>query len=504
MNRDTVFKSSVTRKYTIGYILLSVIAAILLMISFCANSFISSSYKRATDELLELNELYVDVEMVNNRVNIGYLYLRNNVYEDYLRECEKTRILIQKVKEEQKKNYTREVIDTVCTMETYLEKTDQLMKKLQDYIISTQKSSMEYQEIESDYRDAQEVLKYISINFQEVYGVKLVTVQQTQRNIQILQEKITILQVSLLILGCLACLYYCSKVIHGVTFSLGKLTDAVKNIEKDVYQKIHVDINSNDEFEDFANALNRMIDVIQNQMYKIEENANIKEKLAVAEIENLRIYGELQKSRLTLLQSRINPHFLFNTLNMISSMAHIENAEKSAELMEITATYLRYNLDNLSKSVTLKQEIDNVKNYVYIQQYRFEERYQFFFEIDDECEKCNIPFMILQPLVENSLKHGLSMRLSGGRVWVRVLLLRKGNGKIRLEVEDNGMGMTESEIVSMKREIANNTMQSEHIGIRNIYMRLKLFYGELVDFDIIRMKEGLKIGITVPLNKGGK
>lgn len=494
-------RHSVTAKYSFGYLLLSVIAAVLLLLSFFSSYFISTRYRNMTDELLKLNELYVNVEDINSAVNINYLYLRIGSYEEYQNECEKAQTTMSQIRKYMEGNYTREIINTLYTVETYMEQTEELMDALKVYIGSTDRNLQTYQDIEALYAQTQVTLDFVNSSFQSAYSHKLIAVQQTQQRIEGLQRILELTQITLLIIGCSFCLLYCVKIIKGITLSMKKLTSAVEKIERDVYEEIHIEIDSRDEFEDFGKALNHMLAVIQTQMRKIEENANIKEQLAEVEIENLRIYGELQKSQLTLLQSRINPHFLFNTLNMISSLARMEQAERSADLMEITATYLRYNLDNLSKSVTLSQEIDNLKNYVFIQQNRFENRYAYVFEIDDLCWDYLMPLMILQPLVENAIKHGLAMRTQGGIITIRVYC---GGSKIYLETEDNGEGMSPERVEEVQNSLADNTVQDEHIGLRNIYMRLQYFYKGEAELHIRSGETGTTIQIVLPFKKDGE
>lgn len=501
MKNSILFRRSVSRKYSLGYIILSVIAVILIGVSFFSSSFISKWYQSNTNELLSLNQLYIDIESVNSCVNNGYLYLRSTSYENYIEESKKVNISINKMETNVHNNYSREVIDTINTAKTYIEQTNVLMEMLKEYIGNDDKNNVDYQRIKQAYDETQETLGYINLSFQSAYSIKLISVQETQKKIENLQNRVIIYQVIFVFLGCTLCIWYSIKIIKGITHSLKVLTNAVQKIEQDVFQENYVELNSKDEFEEFASALNHMLDVIQTQLRTIEENANIKEQLAVAEIENLRIYSELQKSQLTLLQSRINPHFLFNTLNMISSMARIEEADRSAELMEITATYLRYNLDNLSRTVTLLQEIDNLKNYVKIQQYRFENRYTYYFEIEKFCENFPMPYMILQPLVENSIKHGVAMMKNNGVITTRVY--SKGN-RIVLEVEDNGVGMTAEKIALIYQSINAKGTQNEQIGLKNIYMRLMYFYEDDVLFKIESDKSKTIIRISLPNDRGNE
>ena len=130
---------------------------------------------------------------------------------------------------------------------------------------------------------------------------------------------------------------------------------------------------------------------IQKQMEEIQENASAKERLKNQELENLRINNRLKSSELKALQMQINPHFLFNTLNMISQTAYMESAEDTAALLGTTARLLRYTLDNTDKAVTLAREIEILGNYVELQEKRFGERISFEFDLDESFHQMVIP-----------------------------------------------------------------------------------------------------------------
>ena len=474
--------NTVSKKYSFGYLLLTAVAIALLAISFFCDHYLLKQYNGMTDALLELNNLYIDMETANITVNAGYLYLKSESFAEYQNERADIQAVMERIRQAGGGNVaTREVLDILYTAQTYLEESDRLIAQLQAYVGAAVKTAGEYRAITEQYNRVQDTMTYINLGFQDAYSAKLDQVREGQSKLGVLQRRVVFSQVLLLLSGIAVCAYYFTRVIQSITRSLRILTGRVKEIERDVYSPGPIQVNSNDEFDDFAGALNRMIEVIQAQLHTIQENANIHERLYSAEVENLRIYNELQKSRLRLLQSRINPHFLFNILNIISSEARLENAERSAEMMETTAAYLRYNLDNLDKKVTLEKEIASLKNYVNIQRYRFEERYTYQFDIDEACNGFVMPPMILQPLVENAIRHGLGMVLAGGRVRVAVT---RAYGRVVMKVEDNGAGIPQDRIDLLMDHIRRVNTESEHMGLRNIYMRLKYFYDDDVDFDL--------------------
>jgi Putative regulator of cell autolysis len=489
------FLNTVGRKYTAGYAIVGFFVIVFLLTSVSGNIYVSHRYSHATAEMVAVNNLEKAVMNLNGSINFSYIYLSETGTKGY----PANRVIVEKCLKETNlqvsRNFLRETADTNKTVETYLSKSDVLMKRLQEYLSSAERNNHDYEELKSQYNDLQEVYSYINLCFQNVYSAKLSILSVMEEQLSFLQRVITIFQITTLMLMLICCAIYLYKVIRGVSASIAKMMKGVKSIEKDVFQAELIEIGSNDEFDEFANAYNSMIKIIQSQMRKLEENADIKERLAAAEIENLRIYSDLQKNHLDFLQSRVNPHFLFNTLNMISSLARIENANQSAELMEITASFLRYNLDNISKTVTLEKEMQNLKEYVAIQEYRYGGRYTYSFEVEEQALNFLMPCMILQPLVENAIQHGIAMMLNGGWVCIKALQSEEG---IRLEVRDNGVGMTEEQIQDIYKEIYENNSSNTHIGIRNIYRRLQLFYHNDVQFEMENINPGLKIVISLP------
>lgn len=174
-----------------------------------------------------------------------------------------------------------------------------------------------------------------------------------------------------------------------------------------------------------------------------------------------------------------------------------EEADETANLIEVTAEFLRYNLGRLNKITTLGDEVENTKNYVYIQERRFGDRYRFTFEVDESCAGYHVPSMILQPLVENSIRHGLQDRLSGAQIAVRIY--RRPPEHICLEVWDNGTGISPEKQAELRRSFAAND-DGGHIGLRNVYKRLTLLWGQEVTFEFDSVPGDSAVRIVLPLH----
>jgi sensor histidine kinase YesM len=214
-------------------------------------------------------------------------------------------------------------------------------------------------------------------------------------------------------------------------------------------------------------------------------------KLREEELKNLKTLTELKQSELKVLQNQINPHFLFNTLNTIARMAMFEQADETLKLIESTADLLRYNLGKINKEdVTLGDEINNVKEYIYIQNIRFADRIKFEFDIDESLLAVRAPYLVLQPLVENAIIHGIEPLEKGGCLKISVY---KQEDNVIVEIQDNGVGITQSRI----SQLFDDKDESK-IGLRNINKRIEYLYGQ-TDLLKIQSEPGCTIvTLTIP------
>jgi len=172
-----------------------------------------------------------------------------------------------------------------------------------------------------------------------------------------------------------------------------------------------------------------------------------------------------REMQISLLKSQINPHFLFNTLNSISTLIH-SSKEQARKVITQLSDVFRYALDAHSEElVNLSKEIEFIENYVRIQQVRFGDRLNFERDIDPTCLNAKVPPMILQPLVENSVKYGIGPKPEGGTI---SLTVRRSGSIIFFEVKDNGLGSNAKKVIDGS---------SSGIGMSNTDLRLKSYFG---------------------------
>lgn len=230
-----------------------------------------------------------------------------------------------------------------------------------------------------------------------------------------------------------------------------------------------------DELDVLNNSFYRMVETNNRNYESLQRQRELEMELSKAQVDYARLESSMARTKLRLLQSRVNPHFMFNTLNLIAGMAVEEDAEKTTEMVMKTAKYLRYALICLDKAVRLEDELENAMDYLKIQKGRFEERFQVEVEAQEECRRAVVPSMILQPLCENALEYGMAPLNRTTRIWIRA---RFEEGRLCLSVADDGAGMdyARAEEIRRRLETAEEYDDTQGIGIVNTFQRLKSFY----------------------------
>lgn len=193
-----------------------------------------------------------------------------------------------------------------------------------------------------------------------------------------------------------------------------------------------------------------------------------------------------KEMQISLLKSQINPHFLFNTLNSISTLIH-SSKDQARKVITQLSDIFRYALDSHSgKMVKLSDEIEFIENYIRIQQVRFGDRLKFQKHIDSSCLDLSIPPMILQPLVENSVKYGIAPKEDGGTI---DLVIKKLTGQVFFEVKDNGLGIHAKKV--MDGSIGG-------VGLKNTDLRLKSYYGLGAGLKVKATEYGYSVSFSIP------
>ena len=302
-----------------------------------------------------------------------------------------------------------------------------------------------------------------------------------------LLTKITVLKICVTTLAVSAiALFLFIAVYFGWTF-VRPIDMIVKKADKLSHGQIDTEpmqINSNGELKILSDTIYKIGNQIKNYAEEIKQKDEVERLLQIKELENLRISALLQETELKRLQAQVNPHFLFNTLTTLHHTAFLEGAEETCEIAQAIAKILRYNLRKSNTIVQLKDEIENVRYYLYIQEKRYKHRVNFRFAIDEDQMDLPIPNMTIQPIVENAFIHGIENSERGGEIVIAVY----GEAEfVVVEVRDNGLGIDREKlekIRNMVEEPEENRAHTSSIGINNVVKRLQAFYNKKALFSI--------------------
>ena len=208
-----------------------------------------------------------------------------------------------------------------------------------------------------------------------------------------------------------------------------------------------------------------------------------------------------KEAQLYALQVQINPHFLYNTMEAIRAMATIAGVKNISDVAMDMVDMFRYSLKSISTPAKLRDEINHVSHYLNILKTRHEERLHYEFDIEEAALECPVERLLLQPLVENAVKHGIEPKRRGGLIRITA---KRIDDKLALTVEDEGIGMDKDTLNKLRQSLVQmQEYQDEHIGLSNIYGRLYLSYGDAFSFDIESVYgEGTRVKIMIPLFNG--
>lgn len=259
------------------------------------------------------------------------------------------------------------------------------------------------------------------------------------------------------------------------TQSISKLVKEIRIIRK--YDQSHrIKMDSKDEFEDVAQQINNMLNTITN--------------LNDRNTELLKLNNTIEINHLT---AQINPHFLYNTLEIIRNLL-IYDREKAGKLIIQLTKVLRYSINNSKRDVILEEDMRFIYDYLSIQKTRFNERLICHINIDENCNSCIVPKLVLQPLIENSIKYGFMEAMD---LTIEIRGYIEGD-YLYLTVRDDGPGMSEKEISNLYEALNEDFNNTKSNGLYNIVRRLKLQYSDKSGIEI-RKNEDRGLSITIKI-----
>lgn len=216
--------------------------------------------------------------------------------------------------------------------------------------------------------------------------------------------------------------------------------------------------------------------IIQNFSYR-----QAQEKVLLYEKKQAELENKLKDAQLNMLQKQVTPHFIFNVINSISRMISLQQYHTAENMLNSFAGMMRYNLCNLKTLVTIEQEFDYIKKYLFIQKIRFSSRIEYEILCDEALKSFSIPFFSIQPLIENAVEHGLLQKIEGGRISI---ICEKKTNLVVIKIEDDGVGISKDSLRKIRERLIHQNQLVDHIGIYNCYHRLKLFFEKNLEFQM--------------------
>lgn len=277
--------------------------------------------------------------------------------------------------------------------------------------------------------------------------------------------------------------FYISR---NIAHPIKVLEDSMKRVKKgDFSQKVVLDCGG--EIGSLAANFNIMVEEIQNLIHKVYET-------------------QLKKldSEFKALQAQINPHFLYNTLESINCLAKLKEEKEISEMVKGLAKMFRYSIKQENEFVTLQDEIEHVKNYILLQALRYEDKFDIHYIIPEHLLKAKVIKLILQPVVENAIYHGIEKTSEKGLI--RIEAYSEENNLI-IVVSDNGAGIEKNKLMDLKNQLEMDMgdlsrldNNSKSIGIINIHLRLRLYYGDSYGLEIGSVeREGTTVKLVLPM-----
>lgn len=274
--------------------------------------------------------------------------------------------------------------------------------------------------------------------------------------------------------------------LRSYNYRVKRLSRHMQKVSNEKFDLIQID-EGRDEIGGLIRNFNRMttqINSLINNVYKLE-------------IQKKNLEMERVRAELNFMQSQMNPHFLFNTLNAILVVCTKNNYSDVTDIIKSLSKLLRRLLSWKEDVVTLEEELMFIEMYLRIEKFRFRDKFNYQFEIEEEALQYKIPKMSIQPLVENACKHGIQMIDGLGIVRISATIR---DARLRIVIADNGKGMEAGKLREVILAVRNENSSGTSIGIRNVYRRLELYYDDQVRFDIVSQPHlGTEISYDIPL-----
>lgn len=437
--------------------------------------------------LSELSETLGEVQQnMYNYVSVQ----SSDALENYYRSQQNYTSLLEGLNQELIENPVKLLERNIRNMsETYLEITAETVQAKRGRNVEKYKAS---------YEEALRHYQYINDNISKLNNLQF---KNNTARYQTLQEALSYMElissvslICIMVVGITILMVMTRDIVNPLT----KLANTAHLVGQGYFNVKMPDTASEDEIGILTKTFNKMIDSLEDYVKRIKESAEKEQKLLERE---LLMETHLKEAQLKYLQSQINPHFLFNSLNAGAQLAVMEDAEKTCVFLEKMADFFRYNVKKGLEDSTIKEEVESVENYIYILNVRFDGDIHYQTNIDPLTADCRMPSMILQPIVENAVTHGIRNIEWEGKIQLQI---GYDEDLIKISIKDNGKGMSQEAIRQvMNRETVHHKEEEKNsmgIGLDNVRNRLELYYncGGIMSIHSQGENKGTEVVLMIP------
>lgn len=475
-----------------------VLAVLLFSINMLFYARINNSMQEMDDvyasnaQITELGQVFDDVQ------DSMYQYLKvknSQALMDYYQNEAKYRQELEKLNE-------RNIDDSVKLLEK------KIRKMSESYLYCTAgtvaaKRGRNVEKYKQEYDESLELYSYIQSSMDELNKQLFKENSQTYAALRAVMRYLEISNMMIMLLVVVCGMFLLIMATREMFLPLTNMAETAQLVGQGNFNVKMPPADSRDELGTVTRAFNTMVDNLG--LYIARTKASMEKEQQMIERELL-METHLKEAQLKYLQSQINPHFLFNSLNAGVQLAMMEDAEKTSIFVEKMADFFRYNVKKGEEDATLEEELEAVDNYIYILNVRFAGDIHFSKKVECDVENVRVPSMILQPVVENAVNHGIRNIDWEGHIDLSV---EKWNDHIEISVRDNGLGMTGEQIqrvLSKKVHSSSGEGDSTGIGMNNVISRLELYYERDGLMEIYSEGEGMgtEVVINIPLERSEK
>lgn len=483
---------SLSIRYKINAFIYGIVIAVLIICIFFLGtiSILTSDFDMILGDSHEVNKALVAFDDENTAFVSYSLTLMDEDYIHYQNAKSVSKLAIEALVLDYPKTGESRYLLTQAVQTAYKTYTNQCDTVLE---ISVRDGSYE-----TEYYKAVDMASYISRYLQDLTKTTLAEGDARYAARMESMKLVPILSVTLSVVILALAMLLGTMAMRDIIRPVLRLADSAKQIADNNLDTPDIEVSNKDEIGQLVAMFNKMKGAMRRHIETLKEVNEMEIRLHQEELRQVEMEQQLKSMQLSMLQSQINPHFLFNTLNTIYSTAKIEGAVRTEELIQRLANLFRYNLQTSDAIVPLERELNIIQDYMYIQQRRFGQRLTFVVDNRVPENTVFIPVFTLQPIVENAVIHGVSKKVSGGSI--RVKIYQKSND-VYINVTDTGLGISPEKLSDMLDESRQQQGHVSHIGIGNVRSRLAILF-EGSQFKIFsRLGLGTSVRLVLPEQK---